>query len=148
MMAASRGAPPHDWLTNTGGSIGIGMPLAVGAAIACPGRPVLCLEADGSGMYTPQSLWTMAREKLNITTVIFSNRAYAILKGEYANVGAGNMGPRALDMLEIGRPDLDWLSLAKGMGVPGRRATDLDQFVTALRAGFSESGPKLIEVVL
>ncbi len=148
MMAASRGAPPHDWLTNTGGSIGIGMPLAVGAAIASPDRPVLCLEADGSGMYTPQSLWTMAREKLNITTVIFSNRAYAILKGEYANVGAGNMGPRALDMLEIGRPDLDWLSLAKGMGVPGKRATDLDQFVAALRAGFSESGPKLIEVVL
>ncbi len=148
MMAASRGAPPHDWLTNTGGSIGIGMPLAVGAAIACPDRPVLCLEADGSGMYTVQALWTMAREKLNVTTVIFANRAYAILKGEYANVGAGNMGPRALDMLEIGRPDLDWVSLAKGMGVPGTRVTNLDQFAAALRAGFSSDGPKLIEVVL
>src|SRR6185312_277903 len=148
MMAASKGAPPHDWLTNTGGSIGIGMPLAVGAAIAAPERPVLCLEADGSGMYTVQSLWTMAREKLNVTTVIFSNRAYAILKGEYANVGAGNMGPRALDMLEIGRPDLDWVALAKGMGVPGTRVTDLDQFAAALRAGFADSGPKLIEVVL
>jgi acetolactate synthase I/II/III large subunit len=148
MMAASKGVLPHDWLTNTGGSIGIGMPLAVGAAIACPDRPVLCLEADGSGMYTLQALWTMAREKLNIVTVIFANRAYAILKGEYANVGAGNMGPRALDMLEIGRPDLDWVSLAKGMGVPGTRVTNLDQFAAALRTGFSSAGPKLIEVVL
>ena len=148
MMAASKGAPPHDWLTNTGGSIGIGMPLAVGAAIACPERPVLCLEADGSGMYTVQALWTMAREKLNVTTVIFANRAYAILKGEYANVGAGNMGPRALDMLEIGRPDLDWVALAKGMGVAGTRVADLDQFAAALRGGFAEPGPKLIEVVL
>ncbi|HEY5208806.1 MAG TPA: acetolactate synthase large subunit [Stellaceae bacterium] len=148
LMAASRGAPPHDWLTNTGGSIGIGMPLAVGAAIACPDRPVLCLEADGSGMYTVQALWTMAREKLNITTLIFANRAYAILKGEYANVGAGNMGPRALDMLEIGRPDLDWVSLAKGMGVAGTRVTNLDQLAAALRAELAEPGPKLIEVVL
>jgi acetolactate synthase-1/2/3 large subunit len=148
MMAASKGVPPHDWLTNTGGSIGIGMPLAVGAAVAAPDRPILCLEADGSGMYTPQALWTMAREQLNITTVIFANRAYAILKGEYANVGAGNMGPRALDMLEIGRPDLDWVSLAKGMGVAGTRVTNLDQFAAALRAGFSSAGPKLIEVVL
>jgi acetolactate synthase-1/2/3 large subunit len=148
LMAASKGAPPHDWLTNTGGSIGIGMPLAVGAAVACPGRPVLCLEADGSGMYTPQALWTMARERLNVTTVIFANRAYAILKGEYANVGAGNMGPRALDMLEIGRPDLDWVALAKSMGVPGTRATNLDQLASSLRAGFSSDGPKLIEVVL
>jgi acetolactate synthase-1/2/3 large subunit len=148
MMAASKGAPPHDWLTNTGGSIGIGMPLAVGAAIAAPDRPVLCLEADGSGMYTVQALWTMAREQLNITTVIFANRAYQILKGEYANVGAGNMGPRALDMLEIGRPDLDWVALAKGMGVAGTRVTTLDRFAAALHAGFAEAGPKLIEVVL
>jgi acetolactate synthase-1/2/3 large subunit len=148
MMAASKGVPPHDWLTNTGGSIGIGMPLAVGAAIACPDRPVLCLEADGSGMYTLQTLWTMARESLNITTVIFANRAYQILKGEYANVGAGNIGRRALDMLEIGRPDLDWVALAKGMGVAGTRATNLDQFAAALRAGFAEPGPKLVEVVL
>jgi len=148
MMAASRGAPPHDWLTNTGGSIGIGMPLAVGAAIASPGRPVLCLEADGSGMYTPQALWTMARESLDITVVIFANRAYQILKGEYANVGAGNMGPRALDMLEIGRPDLDWIALARGQGVPATRIADLDAFANALRAGLSSSGPKLIEVPL
>jgi len=148
MMGYTKGAPPHDWLTNTGGSIGIGMPLAVGAAIACPDRQVLCLEADGSGMYTLQALWTMARESLNITTIIFANRAYSILKGEYANVGAGNMGPRALDMLEIGRPDLDWVSLAKGMGVPGRRVDTLDDFADALRAGFADRGPKLIEVVL
>jgi acetolactate synthase I/II/III large subunit len=148
MMGYTKGAPPHDWLTNTGGSIGIGMPLAVGAAIACPERQILCLEADGSGMYTLQALWTMARESLNITTVIFANHAYAILKGEYANVGAGNMGPRALDMLEIGRPDLDWISLAKGMGVPGRRVDSLDDFTSALRGGFASAGPKLIEVAL
>ncbi|MGH7073761.1 MAG: acetolactate synthase large subunit [Stellaceae bacterium] len=148
LMAATKGAPPHDWLTNTGGSIGIGLPLAVGAAIACPERPVLCLEADGSGMYTPQALWTMAREGLNVTAVIFANRAYQILKGEYANVGAGNMGPRALDMLEIGRPDLDWVALGNSMGVPGTRVADLDEFADALRAGFSSAGPKLIEVPL
>ena len=90
----------------------------------------------------------MARENLNVTVVIFANRAYAILKGEYANVGAGNMGPRALDMLEIGRPDLDWVALAKGMGVPGRRVANLDQFAAVLRAGFAAPGPKLIEVPL
>ncbi|MGH6991530.1 MAG: thiamine pyrophosphate-dependent enzyme, partial [Stellaceae bacterium] len=118
------------------------------AAIACPERPVLCLEADGSGMYTPQALWTMAREGLNVTAVIFANRAYQILKGEYANVGAGNMGPRALDMLEIGRPDLDWVALGNSMGVPGTRVADLDEFADALRAGFSSAGPKLIEVPL
>lgn len=148
MMAASKGAPPHDWLTNTGGSIGIGMPLAIGAAIGAPGRPVLCLEADGSGMYTPQALWSMARESLDITVVVFANRAYQILKGEYANVGAGNMGPRALDMLEIGRPDLDWVALAKGMGVPATRTGSLDEFAKQLRAGLDEPGPKLIEVPL
>jgi acetolactate synthase I/II/III large subunit len=148
MMAASKGAPPHDWLANTGGSIGIGMPLALGAAIACPSRKVLCLEADGSAMYTPQALWTMARENLDVTVVIFANRSYAILKGEYANVGAGSPGKRALDMLEIGRPDLDWVALAKSMGVPGRRVADLDQFVDALSHGLAEPGPKLIEVPL
>lgn len=147
LMAASKGAPHHDWLVNTGGSIGIGMPLAVGAAVACPDRPVLCLEADGSGMYTLQALWTAARESLKITVVIFANRAYQILKGELAGVG-GNPGPRALDMLEIGRPDLDWLALAKGMGVPGRRVTSLEDLADALKRGVASGGPNLIEVPL
>jgi acetolactate synthase-1/2/3 large subunit len=147
MMAATASGPPHDWLVNTGGSIGIGLPLAVGAAVACPERPVLCLEADGSGMYTLQALWTAAREKLNIVTVIFANRAYAILKGELVSAGE-NPGPKALDMLEIGRPDIDWVSLAKGMGVSATRVSTLDDFTRALRHGFEGRGPYLIEVPL
>ena len=121
LLRRDAGAPPHDWLANPGGSIGMAMPVAVGAAVACPDRKVLCLEGDGSGMYTLQALWTMAREGLKITTVVFADRTYDILKGELANVGAGNPGRRALDMLEIGRPDLDWVSMARGMGVPAAR---------------------------
>src|SRR5438876_2090248 len=146
LMAATRGSPPHDWLANTGGSIGIALPLALGAAVACADRRVLCLTADGSAMYTLQALWTMCREGLNITTVVFANRAYAVLKREFSYLGVGNPGPRTLDMLEIGRPDLDWVQLAQGMGVPGTRAGSLDEFVEALRKGFEGEGPSLIEV--
>jgi acetolactate synthase-1/2/3 large subunit len=148
MMAATRGAPPHDWLGNTGGSIGIALPLAVGAAVACPDRRVLCLSADGSGMYTLQALWTMAREGLKVTTVVFANRSYAVLKREFSYLGGGDPGRRALDMFEIGRPDLDWVHLAKGMGVPGTRVNSLDGFAKALREGFASEGPTLIEVPL
>jgi acetolactate synthase I/II/III large subunit len=148
LMATTRGAPPHDWLGNTGGSIGIAMPLAVGAAVACPDRRVLCLTADGSGMYTAQALWTMAREGLNITTVVFANRDYAVLKREYSYLGVGKPGPRAASMFEIGRPDIDWTMLAKGMGVPGTRVTSLDALGKALRAGLEGEGPTLIEVLL
>jgi acetolactate synthase-1/2/3 large subunit len=148
MMAATRGAPPHDWLGNTGGSIGIALPLAVGAAVACPNRQVLCLTADGSGMYTLQALWTMAREGLHVTTVVFANRDYAVLKREFSYLGVGDPGRRALDMFEIGRPDLDWVRLAKGMGVPGARVTSLEGFAKALREGFASQGPSLIEVPL
>jgi len=148
IMAATREAPRHDFLANTGGSIGIAMPLAVGAAVACPGRPVLCLTADGSGMYTAQALWTMARESLKITTVVFANRAYAVLKREFAGLGVGDPGPRAADLFDIGRPDIDWVLLARSMGVPGTRATSLDAFAKALRAGFESQGPTLIEVGL
>jgi len=148
MMAATKGAPPHDWLGNTGGSIGIALPLAVGAAAACPDRKVLCLTADGSGMYTLQALWTMAREGLNVTTVVFANRDYAVLKREFSYLGVGKPGPRALSMFEIGRPDLDWVQLGKGMGVPGRRVTSLAEFAKALREGFESEGPTLIEVPL
>ena len=148
LMAATNGAPPHEWLTNTGGSIGIALPLAVGAAVACPDRRVLCLSADGSGMYTAQALWTMAREGLNITTVIFANRNYAVLKREFSYLDIGYPGPRAADMFEIGRPDLDWTLLAKGMGMPGIRVTSLDAFGKVLRAGLESQGPMLIEVPL
>jgi acetolactate synthase-1/2/3 large subunit len=148
MMAATKGAPPHDWLGNTGGSIGIALPLAVGAAVACPGRRVLCLTADGSGMYTLQALWTMAREDLNVTTVVFANRDYAVLKREFSYVGVGMPGRQASDLFEIGRPDLDWVHLAKGMGVPGTRVNSLEGFAKALREGFESEGPMLIEVPL
>ncbi len=148
MMAATKGAPPHDWLGNTGGSIGIAMPLAVGAAVACPSRKVLCLTADGSGMYTLQALWTMAREGLKVTTVVFANRDYAVLKREFSYLGVGQPGPRAMRMFEIGRPDLDWVQLAKGMGVPGTRVSSLAGFAKALRDGFESAGPSLIEVPL
>jgi acetolactate synthase-1/2/3 large subunit len=148
LLSATKLGPPHDWLANTGGSIGIALPLAVGAAMACPERRVLCLSADGSGMYTAQALWTMAREGLNVTTVIYANREYAVLKREYSYLNVGNPGTRAQDLFEIGRPDIDWVSLAKGMGVPGIRATSLDTFATALREGFGNEGPMLIEVPL
>jgi acetolactate synthase-1/2/3 large subunit len=148
MMAASHGSAPHDWLANTGGSIGIALPLAVGAAVAAPGRRVLCLTADGSSMYTLQALWTMAREGLNVTSVVLANRAYGILQFEYAGLGVGKPGPRAADLLSIGRPDIDWVAIAKGLGVPATRATSLDAFGKLLRESFATRGPGLIEISL
>jgi acetolactate synthase-1/2/3 large subunit len=148
LIAATRSSAPHDWITNTGGSIGFAMPVAIGAAVACPGRKVLCLEGDGSGMYTNQALWTMAREGLDITTVIFANRTYEILKGEYQNVRAGQLGHRALSMLEIGNPALDWVALAKAQGVDAARTRNLDEFARELRQALKVAGPKLIEVAL
>ena len=142
------GAPPHDWMNNMGGSIGLGMPLATGAAIACPDRKVVCLEGDGSGMYTLQALWTQAREGLDVTTVVFANRTYAILHHELANVRAGTPGRKAVDMLDIGRPDLDWVALARGMGVPASRATTAEEFNKQFGAGLAAPGPYLIEAVL
>ena len=142
------GAPPHDWINNRGGSIGYGMPVAIGAAIACPDRKVIALEGDGSAMYTVQSLWTMARENLDITVLIFANGTYNILRGELTNVGVQNPGPRAVDMLSIDRPDLNWVAMAKGMGVAGRRADNCDELIKALDTGLSSEGPYLIEVAL
>jgi len=145
---STRQAHPHTWLQNMGGSIGIGMPLAVGAAVACPDRPVLNLEADGSAMYTIQALWTQARENLNVTTVIFNNRSYAILRHELTNVGAQNVGRKALDMLDLSRPDLDFVMLARGMGVPGERVDTMDDFNKAVARGLATPGPYLVEAML
>jgi len=147
-FATTEGAPPHDWLQLTGGAIGEGMPMAVGAAIARPDRKVINLEADGSGMYTVQALWTQARENLNILTVIWANRAYRILRNELANVGAENPGRKAHDMLSLDNPALDWVSLARGMGVDGTRVTTTDDFAKAMKAGLAHKGPYLIEVVI
>jgi acetolactate synthase-1/2/3 large subunit len=139
-------AAPHDWLQNMGGSIGFSTPVATGAAVACPDRKVICLVGDGSAMYTLQSLWTQAREGLNVTTIVFANRIYQILRGEFDGVGAGEPGQRALDMLKIDRPAIDWVSLAKGMGVPGRAVSNADDFNKALAEAIAEQGPRLIEV--
>src|SRR4030081_1980606 len=139
-------AAPHDWLQNMGGSIGFSTPVATGAAGACPDRKVICLVGDGSAMYTLQSLWTQAREGLNVTTIVFANRIYQILRGEFDGVGAGEPGQRALDMLKIDRPSIDWVSLAKGMGVPGRAVSNADDFNKALAEAIAEQGPRLIEV--
>jgi acetolactate synthase-1/2/3 large subunit len=147
-FAPTRAARPHDWLSNMGGSIGLGPPLATGAAVACPDRKVVNLEGDGSAMYTVQALWTQAREGLDVTTVLFSNRTYQILKGELANVGAGNPGRKALDMLDLGKPDIDWVGLAKSLGVPGARVEDMAGFNRRFAEGLATPGPFLVEVVL
>jgi acetolactate synthase-1/2/3 large subunit len=139
-------AAPHDWLQNMGGSIGFSTPVATGAAVACPDRKVICMVGDGSAMYTLQSLWTQAREGLDVTTIVFSNRIYQILRGEFDGVGAGEPGKRAMDMLSIDRPTLDWVALAKGMGVSGRAVTTADDFNKALAEAMAEKGPRLIEV--
>jgi acetolactate synthase-1/2/3 large subunit len=141
------GSQPHDWLQICGGSIGIGLPLATGAAVACPDRKVVALQADGSAMYTLQALWTQAREGLDVTTLLFANRAYECLKAELANVGAHNPGRKALDMLALDRPDLDWQSLARGMGVEAARATTTSELVREFRRGLASPGPFLVEVV-
>ena len=146
--APTAGAAPHDWLTAMGGSIGFALPAAVGAAIAAPARKVLALTGDGSAMYTIQSLWTMAREGLDVTVVVFANRAYQILRGELAGVGAGAPGPRATDMLTIDRPDIDFVALARGMGVQAARADELGAFARELGRALAHRGPSLVELVL
>lgn len=146
-VAATRTAPPHDWLQLTGGSIGYAMPTATGAAVACPDRRVLCLQGDGGGMYTVQALWTQAREQLDVTTIIFANRKYSILQVEFARVGA-KPGPKAMSMLELTNPELSWVQLAQGMGVTAWRATTADEFNAALAASLRTSGPSLIEAMI
>ncbi|MEP3246936.1 MAG: acetolactate synthase large subunit [Sneathiella sp.] len=140
------GAKPHVWLNNRGGSIGFGLPVAIGAAIACPDQKVIALEGDGSAMYTVQSLWTMARENLDVTVLVFANRSYNILHGELTNVGVQNPGPRALDMLTLDRPNLSWVQMASGMGVEAVSVNDLGQLAGAFKAGLERTGPFLIEI--
>jgi acetolactate synthase-1/2/3 large subunit len=141
-------AAPHDFLPVTGGSIGQGLPVALGAALACPDRKVIALEADGSGMYTLQALWTMARERLDVTTVIFANRRYRILDVEMRRTRAGAVGPAAERMIDIGEPVLDWVKLAEAQGVAASRAATVEEFTRQFRAAMEERGPRLIEAVL
>lgn len=143
------GGPPHDYLMAcTGGAIGAGLPVATGAAVACPGRKVLSLQADGSGMYTVQALWTQARENLDVVTVIFANRAYAILQSEMRNVGVNRFGRNADRMLKLDEPALDWVALANGMGVEGASVETAEGFCSVLDYALARSGPFLIEAVL
>ena len=144
----TRTCPPHDWLMLTGGSIGYGMPCATGAAVASPDRRVICLQADGGGMYTVQALWTQARERLDVTTIIFANQKYSILQIEFGRVGAHNPGPKAMSMLDLGNPELNWVSLAEGMGVPAWRVKTAEEFNKALAESLRTSGPTLIEAMI
>jgi acetolactate synthase-1/2/3 large subunit len=139
--------PRHSWLNVMGGAIGIGLPLAVGAAVAAPHRKVVGLQADGSSMYTIQALWTHAREQLDTTTIIFNNGSYNILRDELRRVGATE-GPKALDLLDITRPEIDFVALANGMGVEAERATTADEFASSLARALDDSGPRLVEAWL
>ena len=141
-------AAPHDYLQLTGGAIGLGLPMAVGAAIACPDRKVIGLQADGSAMYTVQALWTQAREALDVVTIVFANRRYNILHNELQMVGAGEPGRNARRMLDLVEPALDWVHLAMGLGVEAARANDAAQFNDLLRQAVSRRGPFLIEAVI
>lgn len=139
---------PHDWMMLTGGAIGQGMPLALGAAIAAPDRKVICLSGDGAGMYTNQALWSMAREDADVTTIVFVNHSYRILNIELYRTGAGNPGPTAKNMLSIGGPDIDWVQLSSSMGVPAVEATTAEAFDAALAEAIAAPGPRLIAAVV
>ncbi len=140
-------ARPHDLLAGTGGAIGLCLPCATGAATACPDRKVIALTGDGSAMYTLQSLWTMARDNLDITVVVFANRGYQILRDELANVGVESYGRNAQVMFDVENPTLDWVALAKGHGLPATRTADMESFNRALQGGLQQGGPSLIEVI-
>jgi acetolactate synthase-1/2/3 large subunit len=147
-LGLTAGALPHDVLQNMGGSIGFGTPVATGAALACPDRRVFCMVGDGSAMYTIQSLWTQAREGLNVTTIIFANNSYQILKLEFGNMGFGTPGPQALGLIDIDRPRIDWVAIGKSMGCPAVRVDNAGDFHTAMINSTREAGPMLIEVCL
>lgn len=147
LPTATAGAPHHDVLTLTGGAIGYGMPVATGAAVAAPDRPVLNLQSDGSALYTISALWTQARENLNVTTVLLNNRAYAILRLELQRVGAQG-GPKANELLDLSRPDMDFVKIAEGMGVPATRATTAEELAEQLQRAFAEPGPHLIDAAV
>ncbi len=146
--SATAGAPRHSWLCLTGGAIGQGLPVATGAAVACPDRRVLSLQADGSALYTLQALWTQAREGLDVTTVIFNNRSYSILNIELSRVGADAGGPKAKAMLDLRSPDIDFVALATGLGVPASRAETADDFTMQLERSLATPGPSLIEAIV
>jgi acetolactate synthase-1/2/3 large subunit len=135
-------------LTLTGGAIGQGLPVAIGASVACPDRPVVALVGDGSAMYTIQSLWTIARENLDITVIVFNNRSYGILNIELERVGAEKAGPKAKSQLDLSQPPLDFVSMAKGMGLPAQTVKTSKQFNKVFKKAISEPGPHLIDAII
>jgi acetolactate synthase-1/2/3 large subunit len=145
MMARAR---PHDQLAITGGSIGLGLPMALGAAIACPERKVVCTHGDGGAAYTMQALWSMAREKQDVTVVIYANRSYAILNIELQRVGALGAGPKALSMLDLHNPEMNWTKIAEGLGVEASRATTAEEFNAQYASAMKQRGPRLIEAMI
>lgn len=140
------GAPPHSWLQITGGAIGDGLPLAVGAGIACIDRKVIVLQSDGSAMYTNQALWTMAREELDIMILLFSNRCYRILEGEMKGVGVEEPGHVAKDLFSLSDPDIDWCQMANSMGVNAAKVTTAEGLVPAMETALEYEGPFLVEI--
>lgn len=146
LYPATASSAPHDWLQNTGGSIGFALPAALGAAVAGCGRRVFAISGDGSAAYTFQALWTYAREGLNVTTIILANNSYEILKGEYAKVGAGEPKFRAKELLDIGKPQIDWTRIAGGLGVAASSVSSAEDFDRKLQIAARETGPSLIEV--
>jgi len=148
IINATRTGRPHDWLGLTGGAIGQGIPVAVGAAVAAPGRKAVSLNGDGAGMYTVQGLWTLAREGLDVCVVVFANNVYRILGIELGRTGAGAPGPASSKLLELGEPSIDWVSLAKGLGVPAVRCQTAEAFDAAFARSMAEPGPSLIEAVV
>ncbi|MGA2412587.1 MAG: acetolactate synthase large subunit [Candidatus Binataceae bacterium] len=147
-FAASSGSPAHTYLALTGGAIGQGLPCATGAAVACPDRKVIAFQADGSGMYTVQSLWTQTREKLNVTTLICNNRRYRILQVELARAGVTEPGRKARSLTSLGNPEIDWSRIAAGMGVPGVRVDTAEDLAVQLARALQEPGPNLIEMLI
>ncbi|PQA89546.1 acetolactate synthase large subunit [Hyphococcus luteus] len=148
LFPMTAGAKPHDWLTLTGGAIGQGLPLAIGAAIAAPDRKVVSLQADGSGLYTVQALWTMAREELDIVTVLINNSSYAILNIELQRVGAQNPGPKAMSLLDLSNPSISWTQIAEGFGVPAVKVETVEDLDKAFADAMAEKGPRLIEAIV
>ena len=146
-LPRTTGAAPHDWLQLTGGAIGDGLPLSTGAAVGAPGRRIINLQADGSALYTVQALWTQARERLDVTTVIFANRRYAILQDELQQVGA-TPGEASRTLFDLGNPDLDWISIAKGFGVEAARAETMEDFARLMAHANRTPGPFLIELMV
>ena len=146
--AYASNAPRHTVLSLTGGAIGQGPPCATGAALACPDRSVIDFQADGSGLYTLQALWTQAREGLEVKTVICANRAYRILQAELGRAGIAEPGPQARSLTDLTRPEIDWVALGRSLGVPAARVDTADAFADALRRAFAEPGPSLIEAVI